>query len=241
MSSTIGNSATIAAPAHQTSRIHGCRNLVCQEAIGLIVSACLDVKCNYEWCTMGTVYLIHLNSIPGSSSCTHHELFQCLSRPVDTATSGCIYNAVCMPSRRSCVSFICFVNVIIVPSDIPAPSSFASRRTVLWLILCMLLRLSVYGSTALFWYVATFLVSWSFTQSVGLLGRGIGQSQGRYLHTGQHKHRINAHNTDIHALSGIRNHDSSVRADEDSSCVRPHGNCDRHVVTSVPVKWLFLN
>jgi hypothetical protein len=30
------------------------------------------------------------------------------------------------------------------------------------------------------------------TQSVGLLGRGISPSQGSYLHTGQHKHRINA-------------------------------------------------
>jgi hypothetical protein len=32
-----------------------------------------------------------------------------------------------------------------------------------------------------------------FTQSVELLGRGIIPSQGRYLHIGQHKHRINAH------------------------------------------------
>jgi hypothetical protein len=32
-----------------------------------------------------------------------------------------------------------------------------------------------------------------YTQSEGLLGRGISPSQGRYLHTGQHKHRINAH------------------------------------------------
>jgi hypothetical protein len=31
------------------------------------------------------------------------------------------------------------------------------------------------------------------TQSVGLLGRGISPSQGRYMHTGQNKHRINAH------------------------------------------------
>jgi hypothetical protein len=38
-----------------------------------------------------------------------------------------------------------------------------------------------------------FSVSWSFTQSVGLLGREISPSQGRYLHTGQHKHRISAH------------------------------------------------
>jgi hypothetical protein len=37
-----------------------------------------------------------------------------------------------------------------------------------------------------------------FTQTVGLLGRVISPSQGRYLHTGQHKHRVNAH-TDIHA------------------------------------------
>jgi hypothetical protein len=31
-----------------------------------------------------------------------------------------------------------------------------------------------------------------FSQSVGLLGRVISPSQGRYLNTGQHKHRINA-------------------------------------------------
>jgi hypothetical protein len=48
-------------------------------------------------------------------------------------------------------------------------------------------------------------------QSVGLLGRGISPSQDRYLHSGQHKHRINA---DIHALSGIRTQDPSVRERE---------------------------
>jgi hypothetical protein len=36
-----------------------------------------------------------------------------------------------------------------------------------------------------------------FLQSVGPLGQVISPSQGRYLHTGQHKHRINAH-ADIH-------------------------------------------
>jgi hypothetical protein len=50
-----------------------------------------------------------------------------------------------------------------------------------------------YVSTALCWALADFSVSWSYTQSVGPLGRGFGPSQGRYLHTGQHKHRINAH------------------------------------------------
>jgi hypothetical protein len=43
------------------------------------------------------------------------------------------------------------------------------------------------------WTFAAFSVSWSYTQSVRLLGRGISPSQGRYLHTEEHKHRINAH------------------------------------------------
>jgi hypothetical protein len=38
-----------------------------------------------------------------------------------------------------------------------------------------------------------------YTQSVGLLGRGISPSQGRYLHTEEHKHNKRKH---IHALSG---------------------------------------
>jgi hypothetical protein len=53
-------------------------------------------------------------------------------------------------------------------------------------------------------------------QSAGLLGQGIGPSQGRYLTQ-----------TDIHALSGIRTHDSSVQASEDVSCPRPRDHCDR--------------
>jgi hypothetical protein len=32
---------------------------------------------------------------------------------------------------------------------------------------------------------------------------------------------------DIHAFSGIRNHDPSVRASEESSCLRKRGHCDR--------------
>jgi hypothetical protein len=33
--------------------------------------------------------------------------------------------------------------------------------------------------------------------------------------------------TNIHALSGIRTHDPSVRASEDNSCLRRRGHCDR--------------
>jgi hypothetical protein len=84
--------------------------------------------------------------------------------------------------------------------------------------LSLSLSLSLCGSTALMdlGHFFSFLI---YTQSVGLLGRGISPSQGRYLHTEQHK--------DIHALSGIRTHDPSVRAGKDGSCLRPRGNCDR--------------
>jgi hypothetical protein len=58
--------------------------------------------------------------------------------------------------------------------------------------------------------------------SVGLLGRMMGPSQGRYLTQ-----------TDIHASSGIRNHSLSVRMGEDSSCLRQRGHCDRQVIVSV--------
>jgi hypothetical protein len=43
------------------------------------------------------------------------------------------------------------------------------------------------------WILAAFSVSLSYTQSIGLLGQGIRRPQARYLHTVQHKHRINAH------------------------------------------------
>jgi hypothetical protein len=51
-------------------------------------------------------------------------------------------------------------------------------------------------------------------------------------HTGHHKHRINAH-TDIHASSGIRTHDPSVRASEDSSRLRPRDHSDRTEFISI--------
>jgi hypothetical protein len=62
-----------------------------------------------------------------------------------------------------------------------------------------------------------------FTQTVGLLGRGISPLQYRTTQT-QNK-RI--HTTNVHALSGIRTHATSVRASEDSSYLRPRGYSDR--------------
>jgi hypothetical protein len=62
---------------------------------------------------------------------------------------------------------------------------------------------------------------------VGPLGRGISSSQGCYIHSEQHEYRINAHNANIHALSGIRTQDPSVWVSEDSSSLRPRCHCDR--------------
>jgi hypothetical protein len=41
--------------------------------------------------------------------------------------------------------------------------------------------------------VEVFIFLWIYRQSAGLLGHVIGLSQGLYLNTEQHKHRINAH------------------------------------------------
>jgi hypothetical protein len=48
-----------------------------------------------------------------------------------------------------------------------------------------------------------------------------------YRHTGQHKQNKRIHTPSIHAPSGIRIHDPSVRASEDSSFLRPRGYRDR--------------
>jgi hypothetical protein len=47
--------------------------------------------------------------------------------------------------------------------------------------------LSLYVFTGLLLELGRFSISQSYTQLVGLLGRGISPSQGRYLHTEQHK------------------------------------------------------
>jgi hypothetical protein len=58
---------------------------------------------------------------------------------------------------------------------------------------------------------------------LGLLGRGISPSQGHYLHrTAQHRKL----RTYIHASSGIRNHDASVRSVEDRTRLRTRDHWD---------------
>jgi hypothetical protein len=89
------------------------------------------------------------------------------------------------------------------------------------------------------WTLTAFFCFLIYTQSVGLLGWGMCLSQGRYLHTDQHTHRINVH-TGIHALIGIQTHDPSVRAGEDGSCLSPRGHCDRlHSILSNLIGFMF--
>jgi hypothetical protein len=68
------------------------------------------------------------------------------------------------------------------------------------------------------WTLFSFLI---YSQSVGFLGRVISSSQGLYLN------RKNIHTSNIYALSGIRSHDHGVRADKDSSGLRPLGYSDQ--------------
>jgi len=63
-----------------------------------------------------------------------------------------------------------------------------------------------------------------FRHLLGLLGRGLSPTQDLYLHrTTQHRKT----RTHIHAPSGIRIREPSVRTVEDSTCLRPRGHWDR--------------
>jgi hypothetical protein len=89
-----------------------------------------------------------------------------------------------------------------------------------------LLVLSIYGSTALV-KLDRFFSFLIYTQSVGHLGRRISTSQGRYLHTEQHKNRTKAHRHPCLELDS--NPRPKCSADEDGSCLRPRGHCVRPI------------
>jgi hypothetical protein len=109
-----------------------------------------------------------------------------------------------------------------VMSQKPTRWIYAEKTETIYVRLSI--YLSICGFTA-FVGLGSFFSFLIHTQSVGLFGRGISPSQGRYLYTEQHKHRTDAH-TDIHTSSVIKTHDPSVRASEDSSCLGPRGHCD---------------
>jgi hypothetical protein len=74
--------------------------------------------------------------------------------------------------------------------------------------------------TPLWAILAAFSVSWSFAQSVGLLGRGINPSQYLYLHTEQYTHR--------HPCLEWDSNSGSQRSSER----RPHDHYDRRSYSS---------
>jgi hypothetical protein len=79
----------------------------------------------------------------------------------------------------------------------------------------------VNGSTAHCW-TCRFSASLSYTQLVGLLGRGINPSQGHYLTQTQNKR------TQTSMLRvGFEPTTPCARAGEEGSCLRPRGHCGR--------------
>jgi hypothetical protein len=76
-----------------------------------------------------------------------------------------------------------------------------------------------------------------YLQSVGLLGRVIGSSQGLYpKHKTAQKQNKHIHTPNIHDLSGIRTHDHSIRVSKDSSCLRPLSYHNRRCPVLVEAK-----
>jgi hypothetical protein len=106
-------------------------------------------------------------------------------------------------------------------------NSYPCRNSITTLIIsiCPTGHPSVHPSTDLqpLLDFGPFFSSLSYTQSVGFLVRGISPSQGRYLHTVQHKYRINAHR---HPCLEWDSSPRSQQLREDSPCLRQRGHCD---------------
>jgi hypothetical protein len=91
----------------------------------------------------------------------------------------------------------------------------------------LFLSIYIYISSNLSIYLQSFVgprplyhsLNSTYTQSVGLLGRGISPWQGRYLHTEQQKHRITAHRQPCLEWN------SNPRSQR--SCLRPRDHWDR--------------
>jgi len=86
-------------------------------------------------------------------------------------------------------------------------------------------RIILIRSSGLFgfriWLLKLMNLFWTLGRTPGWV---ISLSQGHYLHvTAQHR----KNRTRIHASSGIRNREPSIRAIEDSTCLRPRGHLGR--------------
>jgi hypothetical protein len=83
-----------------------------------------------------------------------------------------------------------------------------------------------YGSTALCRPLAAFWVSWSYNQSVCILGRESAYyKDSNYTQTTQTRNKRTQYRHSC--LEWVSNPDHRVRASEDSSCLRLRSHCDR--------------
>jgi hypothetical protein len=92
------------------------------------------------------------------------------------------------------------------------------------------------GSSSLFRALASYSVPYSFL-TVGRTPWTSDQLATRSLpkHRTTQTQKDCIHTPNIRALRGIRTHDPSVRASEDSSCLRPRGYCDRHLIITTAI------
>jgi hypothetical protein len=75
------------------------------------------------------------------------------------------------------------------------------------------------------WPLFSFLILYTVGRTPWMGNQPVIRPLPTYRRTQTHNKR----NIDIHASSGIRIHDPSVRASEDNSCLSQHGHCDRHL------------
>jgi hypothetical protein len=104
--------------------------------------------------------------------------------------------------------------------------SWENRNSYWWKCMCFALERNGNMSLLVFSIISIPLMPYSYRvevfhldllQSVGLLGRVISPSHGRYLNTGQHKHRIKARaNTHTHTKHPCPKWDSSPRSQRPS-------------------------
>jgi hypothetical protein len=96
------------------------------------------------------------------------------------------------------------------------PQYQSSWKPIDWFSSCSMFTNYLYMALQSFcWTLAPYQFLDLFTLSVGLLGRGISTSQGRYLHTGPHRHPC-----------------LKLDSNPGSQCLswgRPHDHCDRLV------------
>jgi hypothetical protein len=123
------------------------------------------------------------------------DLAQLNSFHLKTETESSLRNLLCLNRDRTTSNVQKHSNCINIPSSKTYSWNMNRWLQLLLLLLLVLLRLLL---LSLLLYsplldLGRFSVSWSYIQSVGLLGRGISPSQSLYLHTEQHEHRINAH------------------------------------------------